>query len=123
MSSDAKVLSGVLIDPIERQITRVEVTPNDRGSYLDSIKNLLGIDIGAVDVMRERLEWLPSCPKDDIWVDDEMLDNPFSFIVPQEGLFVYGKALILDWDQNGECVSTSLLDDDLAALKSAGTFL
>lgn len=118
------IIQGVLIDAIKKEISRVEVHPDEKGSYLDSVKKHLELGMfGTVDVMRDRLSWLPSKPKDDIWINAEMLDEHFGFIAPQEGLFVYGKSLILDWDPDGKCISTSLLDDDVAALRSAGTFM
>lgn len=121
--SNAKVLKGVLIDPVEKEIRRVEVRPDERGSYLYSIRDHIGIaPFGCVDVVRERLTWLPSKPQDDIWVDDNMLDNPFACVVPEEGLFLYGKVLILGWTMDGECSDTTLLDDDIDAIRNAVTF-
>ena len=118
-----KVLQGVLIDAIEKEIRRVEVRPDEKGSYLESVKALLGLgELELVDVLRDKLAWLPSSPSDDIWVDDEMVDCPFAAAVHSEDLYIYGRGLILGWGPEGECESTSLLDDDIDALVNAVSF-
>lgn len=118
-----KVLQGVLIDAVQKEIRRVEVRPDEKGSYLESVKALLWLgEFGLVDVLRDKLAWLPSAPQDDIWVDDDMMNSPFAAAVISEDLYIYGRGLILGWGPEGECESSSLLDDDIDALVNAVSF-
>lgn len=120
---NGKVLQGVLIDAVKKEIRRVEVRPDEKGSYLESVKALIELgEFGLVDVMRDKLTWLPSAPQDDIWVDDEMMNYHFAAAVISEDLYIYGRGLILGWGPEGECVSSSLLDDDMDALVNAVSF-
>ena len=58
----AVIIKGVLIDPVNRTVSEVELSNEN---LLESMYKVLGCE--RVDVGREGLTFLPSKPYDDLW--------------------------------------------------------
>ena len=109
-------MKGVLIDPEKSSIDEVEFEVEGEIA-LWKMRELIGAQ--CLDVARHNLDWLPSSPDDDIWVDDEgLLRSPeHFFLIPGHGWYA-GRGLILGYDENnGDTTSHNLTPDDILELK------
>lgn len=110
---------GVLIDPEKKTVTEVQVpTENHDGevSALHGTRALLGCRV--VDCVRDQLRNVPQfAPNgtpvhclDDIWVDDEGIDNPRGWSLPWlSGIRYGGRGLILGYcETDGASMSSTL---------------
>lgn len=116
-----EIIKGLLIDPENQSITEVEITPDPYegggASHLESMYKHLKCD--CVDLARHLLEYLPSMPNDDVWVDDigSWGNCPYMFMLPNYVPLI-GRALILGHDDfKGESISHTLTAEDIEALR------
>lgn len=114
---------GVLIDPEARTVEPVVLPYKTRedGGKSSLYGTKVALDCRLVDCVRESLEDLPSRPGDDIWIDDEGIDNDFGFRLPgwSDDARIGGKGLILGVDlDTGKTVSSTLTDADLDYLRA-----
>jgi hypothetical protein len=98
-----KTIKGILIDPITRTITQVElIYTHDRG-FLEAMYQLL--DCQMIEAVRFE------SPRSTLWVDEEGLfkrGNPvFAYPGLGQGQFC-GKAVILGDTPGGNCTDTKL---------------
>jgi hypothetical protein len=111
-----KVISGFLIDPETQTIKQVSVSFDQNGSLLNSIYNLL--QCSFVDVGRGCLCYLPSGCSDDVWFDDEGMFSDYEFGFQLPGCVpLVGRGLILGYDDEGDCISSTLTQSDVDTLK------
>jgi hypothetical protein len=111
------IIKGLLIDPENQTISEVELMQDAEGTMLESIYEHL--NCSCVDVARQLLTHLPSSPTDDVWFDYEasFSDCPYTFLIPGY-IPLIGRGLILNYDDEGYCVSHMLTQQDIEVLRS-----
>ena len=113
-----KAISGFLIDPESQTVTQVDVCRDEYGSVLKSMYDLLGCS--CVDFGRNCLSFLPSESEDDLWFDDEGLYPNYGFGFQLPGSFLLaGRGLILGYNDEGDCISSTLTQTDVDFLKKS----
>jgi hypothetical protein len=113
------LIKGLLIDPKNQTVTEVDILPDEDGcGHLESMYDHM--DCECVDLVRNALDFLPSAPSDDLWINDDersYSDCPYLFHLPGYVPLV-GKALILGFNHNTSAsVSHNLTVKDIAMLK------
>lgn len=117
-SNTNRTISGFLIDPEIQTVTQVDVCLDEHGSVLKSMYNLLGCS--CVDVGRNCLSFLPSESEDDLWFDDEGLYSNYEFGFQLPGCVpLAGRGLILGYNDEGDCISSTLTQTDVDFLKKS----
>lgn len=118
-----KTIKGILIEPSTSSIREVDVElDGNSSSTLKSMYKLL--NCSCVDVGRGGLKFLPSSPDDDVWFDDEgaFRKNEPGFMLP-DWVPLIGNGLILSYNDEGDCVSHHLTEEDLKVLREKIQFV
>lgn len=115
--SRTEVITGLLIDPETQTVAEVQVRRNPHGdTCLDHMREL--IEARWIDIVRDGLDLLPGNPADDIWVNDAFgADYPWQ--LPEWSYPIYGKALVLSYDDAGSSVSHTLTPEAVDILRNA----
>jgi hypothetical protein len=111
-----KSIKGLLIDPEKHLVEEIILIPKDN-NFLSDMQKYLGCRTVAVVYNA-----IPGVT-DDLWVDDEgLLNNPEYFFLPpapeykENNQWLAGKALILGHDDEGDCISHSIKENQIDKL-------